>query len=143
MATSTTPRLSESELIAPCGMNCGVCYAFLRRRNKCAGCRADDRGKPKTRVACRIKTCEVRRSNGGDFCTSTGCAIFPCERLRRLDMRYRAKYGMSMIENLGEIESDGLPVFVRKERSRWSCPGCGAAICVHKASCLVCQRKWR
>lgn len=25
-------------LIAPCGMNCGVCIAYLREKNRCQGC---------------------------------------------------------------------------------------------------------
>ena len=138
---STARKLSARERIAPCGMNCGLCYAFLRGRNPCPGCRADDRGKTKTRVACRIKNCDERRRHGGDFCAN--CARFPCERLIHLDQRYRRKYGMSMIENLRKIAVDGLSSFVAKERSRWACPGCGKTLCVHSALCLTCNRKWR
>ena len=131
----------QVQLVAPCGMNCGLCGAFLRRRNRCPGCRGDDRGKPKTRVECSIKTCESRRRGGGDFCTC--CASFPCERLVCLDTRYRMKYGMSMIENLKSIEAGGLAKFVEAQKSKWTCPGCGATICVHEAFCLVCKRRWR
>jgi len=138
--SATTPYPNPAMLIAPCGMNCGLCRAFLRQRNKCPGCRGDDRGKPKTRVGCKIKMCESRRGQGGDFCT--GCATFPCERLCSLDKRYRSKYGMSMLENLRCIEADGLASFVEQEKSKWKCPGCGATICVHEASCLVCRRNW-
>jgi hypothetical protein len=48
-----------------------------------------------------------------------------------------------MIENLRRIDTDGLRSFVEKEKARWACPGCGATICVHKESCLVCERRWR
>jgi hypothetical protein len=71
------------------------------------------------------------------------CSSFPCESLTRLDKRYRTKYGMSMIENLKSIRVSGIQDFVRSEAAKWSCPGCGATICVHKAHCLECQRKWR
>ena len=135
---STARRWSKAGLIAPCGMNCGLCYAFLRSRNRCPGCRVGDRRKPKTRLACRIRNCRARR---GRFCT--GCARFPCERLRHLDQRYRTKYGMSMLENLRRIETDGLRSFVEQEKTKWVCPGCGATICVHKGFCLVCERRWR
>ncbi len=128
-------------LIAPCGMNCGLCRAYMRSRNRCPGCRGDDRGKPKTRVECRIKKCEERRWAGGEFCTC--CASFPCERLRRMDSRYRTKYGMSMIGNLRCIKADGFVSFLEQERCKWTCPACGATICVHQASCLVCKRQWR
>jgi hypothetical protein len=139
--STTTQQLEPAERMAPCGMNCGLCRAFLRSRNRCPGCRGDDHGKPKTRVACRIKNCELRGRAGGDFCT--GCASFPCERLSSLDKRYRMKYGMSMLENLRSIGAGGLASFVEREKSRWTCPGCGATICVHESCCLVCRRKWR
>ncbi len=126
-------------LIAPCGMNCGLCRAFLRSRNSCPGCRGDDRGKPKTRVLCRIKTCKARCRADQDFCFN--CSSFPCERLRALDKRYRTKYGMSMIQNLLSIQAAGLAAFIEQEQVRWQCPGCGATICVHEASCRICKRK--
>ncbi len=119
-------------------MNCRLCYAFLRSRNPCPGCRGDDRGKPKTRVACGIKACEKRR---GDFCT--GCASFPCEHLSRLDKRYRKKYGMSVLDNLESIETHGLRSFVAREKSEWACGACGETICVHKAFCPACGHQWR
>jgi hypothetical protein len=131
-------RLSPAALVAPCGMNCSLCFAFLRTRKSCPGCRGNDRGKCKTRVACKIKTCAARR---GSFCTD--CTSFPCERLSRLDKRYRTKYGMSMIDNLRRIVADGIRSFITSERSKWACPGCGETICVHKAACLACGHKWR
>ena len=138
VAESTARRPGKADLIAPCGMNCGLCYAFRRSRNRCPGCRVDDPRQPRTRVGCRIRNCRARR---GEFCI--GCAPFPCERLRHLDQRYRTKYGMSMLENLRRIETDGLRSFVVQEKVKWACPGCGATICVHKAFCLVCERRWR
>ena len=138
---SVARRLSPAALIAPCGINCGLCYAFLRSRNKCPGCRADDRGKTKARVVCKIKNCKARSGKARGFCTS--CESFPCDRLKRLDKRYRAKYGMSLVENLRSIETDGLRKFVETERAKWSCLGCGETICVHEAACQGCGRKWR
>ncbi len=135
-AHSTVPRLSRTALIAPCGINCGVCLAFLRTSSRCPGCRVDDPRKPKTRTGCRIKTCAARR---GPFCI--GCADFPCQRLQHLDRRYRTKYGMSMIDNLRRIEAVGVRRFAEEERVRWTCGACGATICVHKPSCLICGQR--
>ena len=123
-------------LIAPCGMNCGVCLAFLREKNKCPGCRGTDAGKPPTRAGCKIKNCEVFGESAAKFCFE--CAAFPCDKLKRLDKRYRAKYGMSMIENLGNIKSSGIGKFLKEEKARWSCSRCGGTICVHKRRCLDC-----
>ncbi len=32
----------DVSLIAPCGMNCGICLAYLRTKNVCPGCRVND-----------------------------------------------------------------------------------------------------
>jgi hypothetical protein len=127
--------------IAPCGMDCGVCYARLRIRNRCSGCRADDSLKPKTRVACRIKNCERLSGTGEKHCF--GCDDFPCQALKHLDKRYRTKCGMSMIENLKNVDKLGLERFCIEEAERWTCPGCGGTICVHRAECPSCGRRWR
>jgi hypothetical protein len=126
----------QSALIAPCGMNCGLCYAYLREKNRCLGCNGDDASKAKSCLMCRIKNCDERGTSGLDFCFQ--CARFPCARLRQLDKRYRTKYGMSMLENLRNIQALGLDAFVNLERERWKCAQCGVIVCVHKESCLHC-----
>jgi hypothetical protein len=138
MTTKDSPHQTslESALIAPCGMNCGLCLAYLRRKNHCPGCRGDDSAKAKSCLACRIKNCDERGTSGRDFCFQ--CARFPCPRLRELDKRYRTKYGMSMLENLRNIQTLGLDAFVALERERWKCAQCGVVVCVHKESCLHC-----
>jgi hypothetical protein len=123
------------ELIAPCGMNCGICMAYLRERNKCTSCRGPDKNKPVTRTKCKIKTCNRLYSR---FCYD--CEDFPCDRLVHLDKRYRTKYGMSMIENLASIQKDGISQFLKKEDERWKCPICGGVICVHNRMCYACDK---
>ena len=115
--------------IAPCGMNCGICMAFLREKHHCSGCRSPGWLHP----ACRIRTCA---DMGGKFCFS--CATFPCRRLKHLDKRYRTKYGMSMIENLEAIREHGIRKFVRTEKERWTCRTCGGTINVHRHCCSSC-----
>jgi hypothetical protein len=133
-----TARLTNSTLIAPCGINCGVCRAHMRERNACPGCRADDAGKPKTRIYCKIKTCEKRVSRNIDCCFQ--CSEFPCQTLRHLDDRYRSNYGMSVIDNLLMIKTSGIRKFVASERQRWVCSTCGGALCVHEPQCPTCGR---
>lgn len=141
LAESSGPKIGPEMLIAPCGMNCGLCYAYQRAHDKCPGCRGSDAGKPKTRAGCKIKLCGNRPADKPDFCGS--CSSFPCERLCRLNRRYRAKYAMSMIENLMQLEELGLPRFLKRERIKWACAGCGSLLCVHKPRCLACDRPWR
>ena len=125
----------EPELIAPCGMNCGICWAYLREKNKCPGCRFSDKDKPITRLKCKIKICSKLNSK---FCYD--CKDFPCDRLNHLDKRYRTKYDMSMIENLEFIQKNGITQFLKHEEERWKCPRCGGTICVHNKKCYNCNK---
>jgi hypothetical protein len=132
------PASFNSTLIAPCGMNCGICSGHLREKKRCPGCNGSDAGKPQHCVVCRIKYCEEAEGRAQQFCFE--CARFPCARLRQLDKRYRANYGMSMLENLESIHELGAEEFVAREQARWTCPACGGVICVHKKNCLYCGR---
>src|SRR5512147_2696397 len=127
-------KAMSAALIAPCGMNCSLCRAFMREKNACPGCRGDDSLKPKTRVLCRIKTCEKLVRSGARYCF--GCDGFPCDRLNSLDKRYRTRYGMSMIDNLRSIRKSGIRRVLENEKKRWACPECGELICVHEPQCL-------
>lgn len=127
-------------LIAPCGMNCGLCSGYLRARKQCPGCRGDDAGKPSYCVACQLANCEYL--SGGDLSFCGDCKTYPCKRLKQLDKRYRTKYGMSMLENLKSIREIGLDAFVTREKTRWACPECGSLICVHKAACSASGTVW-
>jgi hypothetical protein len=126
----------RKELIAPCGMNCGICIAYLREKNKCPGCRGNNTGKAKTRIRCKIKTCESFQGNKVTFCFE--CGKFSCDHLKHLDKRYRTKYAMSMIENLENIKKFGMQTFIKTEAARWACPECSGTICVHNGKCYTC-----
>ena len=132
-------RLNGISLIAPCGMNCAICMAYLREKNKCPGCRGNDIDKPVTRTECRIKTCGTFKNGNSRYCYE--CETFPCDNLKHLDKRYRTKYSMSMIENLNNIKKSGIRRFVRSEKERWACAECGRTICVHKGCCHRCGKK--
>lgn len=127
-------------LIAPCGMNCGICLGYLREKNKCMGCRKMDAYESSYGRKCIIRSCQILKTHKMKFC-SDKCETYPCRRLKNLDKRYRTKYGMSMIENLEHIKQLGIREFMRNEKQRWTCSECGAAICVHRASCLGCGTK--
>ena len=132
---------AQETLIAPCGMNCAICMAYLRERRHCPGCRGDDAGKSHSCVRCVIKNCPHIVRGGSGFCYD--CPKYPCARLKQLDRRYRTKYGMSMLENLAFIREHGLSAFESREAERWCCPDCGGVICVHRGYCFRCGRKPR
>ncbi len=118
-----TSRFDEA-LIASCGMNCGVCRAYLRTKRQCRGCTPDQEYWPKTCANCQMRLCERRR---GKYCYD--CAEFPCKRLRQMDVRYRTRYGMSEIENLEFIRDHGIEAFLEREEARWVSDD--GVLCVH------------
>jgi hypothetical protein len=66
------------------------------------------------------------------------CDKFPCDTNQRWDKLYRAKYHMSMIENLEFIKKNGIEMFLEKEQKKWECPACGGIITCHGGMCLSC-----
>ncbi len=138
------PNTIPTNLIAPCGMNCRLCWGHIRERNRCPGCRVienQESEKSKYRNRCRIRNCEKIANGEMKYC-SDSCDKYPCFRLKQLDQRYRAKYGMSMINNLKTINEFGIRHFVRSEKEKWICPDCDEMICVHKPRCLSCGHEW-
>lgn len=123
-------------LIAPCGMNCGVCMAYLRERNRCQGCRGPDDNKPVSRRECRIKRCEFFRDGKNQFCFE--CDSFPCDKRKNLDKRYRTKYHTDLVGNLKTIQESGISVFLENEKVKWTCSKCGGTICIHRGYCYSC-----
>ncbi len=130
-----------SELIAPCGMNCGICkgyIAFTHRLPKvrgkttyCAGCLPRQKN-------CYIKRgCKKLTKHEVKFCYE--CAEMPCKHLEHLYSRYREHYGMSMVENLKMIKTKGMSGFLKSLQQRYLCPRCGDVVCVHDGKCYGCN----
>ena len=133
-------RKFTSDLIAPCGMNCGICKRYL----------AYSRGLPKAKgkvVYCqgcipRNKNCFIKRGctklarNKAKFCFE--CDDMPCNSLGRLDRRYRERYDMSMVKNLRELQEKGMEKFLENQQKKYECPQCGDVVSVHDGKCYTC-----
>lgn len=129
----------NKKLIAWCGMNCGICYAYLREKNRCPGCRYLNKNMPISIANCKIRNCKYIKNKEVKFCFE--CNDFPCKPLLNLDKRYRTKYQMSEIENLKIIKDQGLEKFLKWQELKYKCKQCGGIICVHKKKCLNCDNK--
>ena len=125
-------------LIAPCGMNCGICIGFIRKKNKCPGCREADAYESGYGRKCFIRSCQFLKDNNWEFCSGK-CEKYPCKRLRNLDKRYRTRYGMSMTDNLADISAYGPEQFLKNEDEKWKCKACGSGLSVHRDFCLKCN----
>ena len=129
------------ELIAPCGMNCGICKRYLAysrgvpvERGKvihCQGCRPSNKN-------CYVKRgCKKLAKKEITFCFE--CDNLPCENfINRLERRYRKRYNMSMVENLQELKEKGMETFLKNQERRYRCPKCGDVISVHDRKCYAC-----
>jgi len=103
----------KKEMIAPCGMNCGLCLHYLRAENKCPGCFTGRKVNNRV-IRCKRRSCTKRE---GKFCYS--CKEFPCDSIQKLDERYKKRYGISEIENLEYIRDNGLDAFLVNEQMKW------------------------
>lgn len=129
---------NQVNLIAPCGMNCSICMAYLRKKNKCNGCRAVNTWNPKTRLECRIKNCQMLTSQGLTYCYQ--CQRYPCTVINNMDKRYKSRYGMSVVENMKAIKESGIDEFLKAENEKWRCGSCGGVINVHHGTCSTCGK---
>lgn len=122
--------MDECRLIAPCGMNCMLCQAYQGKGLSCQGCGQET--ERKSCQNCTIYKC-VKKTR---FCFE--CQNFPCLRLKRLDQRYRSKYHMSMLDNLHDIQKNGLAQFIAQQNKKYRCERCGRLKTVHQQQCLYC-----
>jgi hypothetical protein len=126
----------KKQQIAPCGMNCGTCIAYLRDKNRCPGCRVVSSDKAISVRKCMVTDCSYLKKTTSKFCYD--CEKYPCQRIKNLDKRYRTKYGTSFIENLAMIKEKGLDQFLVFESKRRTCKNCGSVFSVHRENCLNC-----
>ncbi len=130
----------DKNLIAPCGMNCNICRAYLaysrnvpKERGKvthCTGCR------PRGKKCAYLKGQCENLGTSIQFCFE--CADFPCHRLKTLDKRYRTRYNYSPVENLREIQSHGIEQFLQNQGGKYRCLKCGGVVSVHDEKCYDC-----
>lgn len=131
----------RKELIAPCGMDCGICSHYLayshnfpKRKGipQCIGCR--ERNKL---CAFIKKDCGLLRKNKINFCFV--CDTFPCQNLKRMDKKYTDRYGMSFVDNLVFIKEKGLNKFLPRQKRKYTCSQCGDTVCIHNKKCYACD----
>jgi hypothetical protein len=129
-----------SGLLAPCGIYCGICKAYLaynhnvpRQRSKvtyCSGCR------PRAKNCYIKRGCTKLRKHALESCSQ--CDVMPCKNLLHLDKRYRERYDMSMVENLKDIQANGMEAFLEGQRRKYRCSNCGGTFSVHNGKCYSC-----
>ncbi len=133
--------VSEKDLISHCGLYCGACRAYLLEKKNlfaqkgykrgCKGCITQNKNCVHIKKGCKyLKNGEVH------FCFE--CEEFPCQKIERLDHRYKKKYDVSLIDNLKRIKEIGIREWLREQKNLYTCPKCSGEICVHDAECFDC-----
>lgn len=121
-------------LLAPCGIDCGICSGYLREKNRCPGCLNATETTLKHIFTCSKKICA--ESQGITYCYE--CKKFPCYNLKKLEKRYSTQYGESPVNNGIFVRDFGLEAFKKSQLLRWTCQNCGEGLNVHKSKCPGC-----
>jgi len=129
----TTVHDFHPSLIAPCGINCGVCWRHLQPKNACPGCLKATPGK-EPHPKCRIRPCAQEK--GFTYCYN--CPATPCSRLKALDDKYQKLFYTSLVENGRILRQEGIEAFLNSQRIRWDCPSCHHTLSIHSDICLFC-----
>ena len=123
-------------LLAPCGVNCLVCYKYLQSKGTCPGCLSAQPDRPKHCKNCMIKKCSIDKG----FTHCFECPLFPCSRIKRLEKIYTTKYDTSLIGNSIHAKNKGIEQLMIRERARWRCNNCQGILCLHDKKCSECHK---
>lgn len=134
-----------------CGLNCGACPVGManelddddaltrmaeewkRKREElaCTGCRTDVTAEFCTR--CEMRKCAMERDL--DFCFQ--CGDYPCDVITRF-RNDDAPHHSAVFSNLAKIREKGVETWLREEKERWACTGCGTRFTWYDETCTEC-----
>ena len=146
----------KKELLAPCGLYCGVCSIYMADRDNnlkfkqslvklyqpftkkpedisCTGCMSDNKDK----LFAFCKTCGIRKcikKKGFEGCHE--CEEFPCSRINRFPVPVGKKVIMRAIPFWKE---NGTEKYVEGEVKRYRCPECGNPLFRGAKRCNKCK----
>lgn len=108
------PKENKWNLVAPCGLYCQECSAFLN--GKCGGCRSGRGLSKKYRKYCQIYEC----LNNKKIKICLGCKAFPCKffdffKAERLE---ESSWFLDIWSNMKQIKEKGLINFL-KNKANW------------------------
>ncbi|MBI5601799.1 MAG: DUF3795 domain-containing protein [Deltaproteobacteria bacterium] len=140
----------NKELLAPCGLYCGVCAIMMAHRDnnqklkerlapaygvspeeiRCRGCLSDEVFGYCT--TCAIKSCT--RQKGYEGCHQ--CSEFPCEHIHNFPVPVGRKVILRAVPQRREM---GTEKWVEAEEKRYRCPHCGEQLFRGVKRCRHCQ----
>jgi hypothetical protein len=140
----------NKDLLAPCGLYCGVCGIFMAHRDNnskfkeilagfyevtpdeiaCKGCLSDERFK--FCEACQIRTC----TEGKNYEGCHQCGDFPCDLIENFPVPVGKKVILRSIPARREL---GTEKWVQQEEMRYHCPQCGGELFRGAKRCRNCK----
>lgn len=138
------------ELLAPCGLYCGVCGVYMASRDNneklkgklakaygvtpeqivCSGCLSDKRF-----VYCQ--TCEIRTcamENNRDGCHQ--CDTFPCNLIDEFPVPVGKQ---EILRSVPARKKQGTQTWVKQEEARYECPQCKTPLFRGARRCSNCK----
>jgi len=108
------PNKNKWNLVAPCGLYCGECTAFLN--GKCEGCRSNKGLGKKYRKYCKIYECLNKKKL--KICLE--CQEFPCHFFDffKAEKLEESSWFLDVWSNMKQIKEAGLINFL-KEKTDW------------------------
>lgn len=102
------------DLVAPCGLYCGECTAFLNE--ECGGCRSDEGLSKNYKKYCKIYAC----SSGKNLNVCLECRKFPCEFFDffKAEKLEESSWFLDIWSNMKQIKVVGLTKFL-KGKADW------------------------
>jgi len=111
-----------------------VCYVHLKNKKPCNECYGNDENKPERCINCKIKNCVISKSI--KYCFE--CNDFSCVLIKNLDKSYRKRYSVELINSAEFIKINGIDEYMKNERNKWLCNGCGGVKTQHGNYCSEC-----
>ena len=127
------PDAIDVNMLAPCGLNCMLCYRHLSK-DPCPGCRARLSEPDVYRRKCVMRACTSER---GLFSCAV-CAEIPCKRVKTFAKRYREGYGVDLYADAALLNNIGAFALMEQQIAAHTCPACGHLIDMHYGKCSGC-----
>lgn len=131
------PRETDAAMIAPCGLNCALCYRHLGKK-PCPGCRKLEPEPESYQRKCVMRDCVSAR---GLF-SCADCVQRPCKRVKAFEKRYREGYGVDLAADAARQREAGVETLFQEQIESHTCGVCGHLINLHDGICSGCKRQY-
>ncbi|OWT33844.1 hypothetical protein BGI41_00345 [Methanobrevibacter sp. 87.7] len=132
------PEKIDTNMFAPCGINCQLCEKHVKKTNPCPGCLIKGSNKTKSVLKCKIRECLNKKTV--KYCGR--CSEFPCKLIKKQDKNNIKRYNYSSLESAKRIKNTGIKRMMDEDRKKWTCDECNGIITIQNKECSECGKKF-